>query len=123
MLEALNSIEETRALDYAQLTPLLDEYHAEIGARALASWGLPESVALPVACHHDPAAAGPHTPAALLIYFADRLAQADPERPAEQALATLADDPWLDDLGLYFDDLVELWEQRDALRRRAGDLQ
>lgn len=123
VLEALTSIEETRDLDYAQLSPLLDEFHAEIGARVLAGWGLPESVALPVACHHDPAAAGPHQPAALLTYFADRLAQADHGRPAEQALGELADDPWLDELGLYFDDLLELWEQRDSFQWRAGDLQ
>jgi putative nucleotidyltransferase with HDIG domain len=49
------------------------ERHAEIGARLLRMWQLPEALENPVRYHHDPAASTTHSHEAAVTYMADQL--------------------------------------------------
>jgi len=56
------------------LEAAMDTFHAPVGARLVQAWGLPATIAVPVACHHDPDAAGPHAIDARVTRLADLLA-------------------------------------------------
>ena len=47
--------------------------HAEIGARLLRQWQLPEALESPVRYHHDPAASPTHSHESAVTYMANRL--------------------------------------------------
>jgi putative nucleotidyltransferase with HDIG domain len=87
------------------------EFHAEIGARMVESFGLAPWMCTAIRYHHDYAAAHEHREEAMLTCLADRLAHwcTDPEAgpedfPAEQQVVL--------DLNLYADELALLLEKR-----------
>jgi putative nucleotidyltransferase with HDIG domain len=55
------------------LETAMDAFHAEVGARILAAWKLPEPYTVAVEYHHDPAKGAPHEAGARLACCADAL--------------------------------------------------
>lgn len=64
----LNAHESGRPL-FAVEREMIDTDHADVGARLLERWHLPESLVQATAAHHDPAGEG--DPAAQVVYLAD----------------------------------------------------
>lgn len=70
-------IEETRRNRRSMLETerhLLGFQHAEVGARLLERWKLPESLVVAVRCHHAPAEAGEHMRLAATVYLGNLIA-------------------------------------------------
>ena len=94
------------------LVPVLDEVHAELGARLVESWELSDWVAAAARHHHDPEAAPEHLDVVRTVALADALAHwslggADGPPPV--------DHPCLGPLDLYAEEL-------DALLRHRGEV-
>ena len=114
---------ELAELGYPAFAPLCDSYHAEIGARTLSHWGLPDSIHIAVAHHHDPMKCEDQREWACFAFLADRLAQNSLEAPhvdsdsddAPEILDWLRTEPALEEIGVYFEDVVEIWSKRDEL--------
>lgn len=104
----LHSIGRSILLRATVATGVELERHAEVGAAAARRWGLPEAVAAAIAHHPRWATAPSHRDEAATTWFAARLAR-DPDD------ATLPDDPVLDWLGLYPDQVDALRAQRSAV--------
>lgn len=62
-----------RAPSAAEFDGVLARHHGEVGAVALQTWGIPQSICEPVRWHHAPLDAGEHIQAASLVYLSDRL--------------------------------------------------
>jgi putative nucleotidyltransferase with HDIG domain len=89
------------------------ERHAEIGARLLHQWQLPEALESPVRYHHDPAASTTHSRESAVTYMANRLSHRYGFGcPVEEA--TLVEDPICTRLGLN-----DAW-QADLDKRAPG---
>jgi putative nucleotidyltransferase with HDIG domain len=89
------------------------ERHAEIGARLLRQWQLPETLESPVRYHHDPAASPTHSHESAVTYMANRLSHRYGFGcPADEA--SLVEDPICTRLGLN-----DTW-QADLDRRAPG---
>ena len=87
--------------------------HAEIGARLLRQWQLPEALESPVRYHHDPAASQTHSHESAVTYMANRLSHRYGFGcPADDV--NLIDDPICTRLGLN-----DTW-QADLDRRAPG---
>jgi putative nucleotidyltransferase with HDIG domain len=104
------------------LETLLHRYHAEVGARTLRSWKLPEWMAQAVLHHHAPDAAGEHAEFARTAQLADLLAHASLQ-PDDATDAVLKEHPVLVDLDLYSEDLDTLFERRAAVSELASAYQ
>jgi len=90
------------------------ERHAEIGARLLRQWQLPEALEAPVRYHHDPAASQTHSREAAVTYMANRLSHRYGFGCLAEEDVKLVDDPICTRLGLD-----EKW-QADIDRRAPG---
>jgi putative nucleotidyltransferase with HDIG domain len=89
------------------------ERHAEMGARLLRQWQLPEALEAPVRYHHDPAASTTHSREAAVTYMANRLSHRYGFGCPNEDVK-LVDDPICARLGL-----TEKW-QEDIDRRAPG---
>jgi putative nucleotidyltransferase with HDIG domain len=98
--------------------------HAEVGARLLARWGLPEDITLAVLYHHrSPAAAAPSEQLAATVHLANHLAHhlAAGPRPESDPAAEIAE--VLATLRLAANDLPEVMMQiRERLQRIGASL-
>ncbi len=101
----------------------MQELHAEVGARLVTSWKLPEWMATSCAYHHNYERAPSHVEFAQTAQAADRLAHwsADPER-----LSTIQTEigslPVFAELGFYADDLEQLLARHEAVTSTAEAL-
>lgn len=94
---------------------LLVQHGERLGARAARQWQLPDAVASAIAYHRRWAGAATHGEEAATTWLASRLALAADD-PA------IDEDPVLERLTLYPDDLAALRAQRDAVREEAAVL-
>lgn len=62
-----------RAPSTEEFDMVLSAEHAEVGATALRTWGIPESICEPIRWHHAPMRGGAHAHAAALLHLANRL--------------------------------------------------
>ncbi len=87
--------------------------HAEVGARMLSSWGLPDTMAEAIRLHHDPDSSRGDATLPHLLRFADDLAHLmmdDADAPE-----SLEDHPDLERLNLYPDDVEWLLERQSKV--------
>lgn len=102
-----------RPVPAAMLDAAMSEYHTRLGGRLAVHWNMPEWVVEAVRCHHDYAMARVYHMEAMITYLADRLAHwALDDSLSEEDFAS--EDPVVDDLGIYADDLVRLFHHRDT---------
>ncbi|MCP3920634.1 MAG: HDOD domain-containing protein [bacterium] len=92
----------------------LDEFHAEVGVRLLASWDMPEWMLEPILHHHTPEQADAHVDETRTICLANEIAHAL-EADDEAAFAALRAHPVLCALGLYVDELDGLLERHEIV--------
>jgi len=90
----------------------MDEFHQALGARLAEHWALPEWVAEAVANHHDYKGANLYAKEAMITCLADKLAHWALDESLDDSDFE-AEDPVIDDLGLYGDDLVRLFAYRE----------
>jgi putative nucleotidyltransferase with HDIG domain len=110
------------ALPDALLETAMNELHEAVGARLVEAWKLADWTAAVVAHHHDPAKAAPHDEEARITRLADLLAHwaLDASRsPADFR----GDDPVVQELGVYPEDLEKLLARRDEALEFAKALQ
>ncbi|MFN8066743.1 MAG: HDOD domain-containing protein [Vicinamibacterales bacterium] len=104
-----------------RLEACIESRHARVGARALELWRFAEEIRMPVAWHHDPAAAPSHQRSAALAYAANRLAHTYglgcPADPAD-----LLADPVVINLGLSTPVLARLEAHAPRLQQVAAAL-
>lgn len=93
-----------------------DEFHQEVGARTLEAWGLPDWLVAAARSHHRPADEVEHAEHAHLARLADDLAHAT---MAGTESAENADQATVEALGLYGQDVDELWEKRETIEQTA----
>lgn len=92
----------------------MQAYHAPLGARLAEHWGLSDWVVEAVAYHHDWGAASVFAKEAMITRLADLLAHwALDERLDESEFE--AEDPVVEELGLYGDDLEGLFQLRNQV--------
>jgi putative nucleotidyltransferase with HDIG domain len=108
-------------LDAQLLEAAMDEFHERTGARLVRAWGLADWTEAAVAHHHDPERAAPHEDSARLTRLADLLARwARAAGSAPQDFP--ADDPVVQALNLYPEDVEELLAQRERAAAAAEAL-
>jgi putative nucleotidyltransferase with HDIG domain len=90
-----------------EIETVYKDRHAEIGAKLMRQWQLPEALEHPVRFHHDPEASGSHKSQATVAYVANRLAHrygfgcdTDDANLLEDAICVKAglNEAWLADL-------------------------
>jgi putative nucleotidyltransferase with HDIG domain len=99
------------ALPDALLDTAMNEFHEPIAARMLQAWKLADWTVAVAAHHHEPAKAAPHDAEARITRLADLLshwALDDSKSPADFD----ADDPVIQELNLYPEDLEKLLAHR-----------
>jgi putative nucleotidyltransferase with HDIG domain len=99
-------------LPAALLETAMDEFHAEVGGRMVTGWKLADWTAAVVAHHHEPAKAEPFEDEARIVRLADVLAHwaLDETKAAEDFDG---DEPVLDELNLYPEDVTALLAYRE----------
>ncbi len=99
------------ALPDALLETAMNEFHEPMAARMLEAWKLADWTVAVVAHHHEPAKAAPHDEEARITRLADLLshwAMDDGKTPADFG----ADDPVIQELNLYPEDVEKLLAYR-----------
>lgn len=91
---------------------LLGFDHAEVGALLIEAWGLSAELAELTRCHHQYQLAQDSKPAALMIAFANLLADAD---PALIGASDIRLETMMGDLGIDQDQLAEIIESGEQL--------
>jgi putative nucleotidyltransferase with HDIG domain len=86
---------------------LYDRYHAEVGARLLVNWQMPDWMIAAIDAHHDPAGAEEHAEAAWIVALADELAHWG-ERGDAAGAEALRRHAALEPLSLYDEDIEAL---------------
>lgn len=90
------------------------EFHAPLGSRLAEHWKLPEWVTEAVLYHHEWRSAGLYAKEAMITRLADLLAHwALDEALGESDFSS--EDPVIEELGLYADDLTRLFGQRNEV--------
>jgi putative nucleotidyltransferase with HDIG domain len=98
-------------LPAALLETAMNEFHEEIAGRMVAAWKLADWTVAVVSHHHDPAKAAPHDEEARITRLADLLSYwALDESRAPEDFA--ADDPVIQELNLYPEDVEKLLAYR-----------
>jgi putative nucleotidyltransferase with HDIG domain len=106
--------------DPRDLAELVEQKHAEVGARALRSWHLPESLEQPVMHHHDYQGARTARRQTAVIYLANRLSHRYGFGCAKEEFDPLADpvceqlnidQAWLADTDVHAPGLFEIARQ------------
>lgn len=95
------------------LEAAMDAFHAPVGARLVEAWGLPRSISVVVARHHDPDRAGEYAADARITRLADLLAHWAVEEELE-ADDFPHDEPIVHALGLSPSDLGDLLAMRQV---------
>lgn len=97
---------------------LLDRFHAEVGARLLLEWKMPEWMIHAIDCHHQPERAEQYAEQAWITLLADDFARwsaAPDEALAEQLRAH----PSLSTLSLYEEDIAALLQRAEHVQHHA----
>lgn len=95
-----------------------DQHHAEVGARLVESWRLPNWACAAALFHHDPLAAEAHVEEVATVYVADQLAHWSLAGD-EARVEALRNDPVLSRLSLYSDELEPLLAAREEVEQVA----
>lgn len=93
---------------------LYDRFHAEVGARLLVNWQMPDWMIAAIDAHHDPRSAEEHAEPAWIVALADDFARwgDSGDAAAAEALRTHAA---LEPLSLYDEDVHALFELRERV--------
>jgi HD-like signal output (HDOD) protein len=83
-----------------EIDAFVRDHHAEVGARILRQWQLPETLIEPVRYHHTPDAAPTHKAEAAVVYMANRLSHRYGFGCAPDGADDVADDPIFAELRL-----------------------
>ncbi len=121
LLRALASLRKPgeKKMSVEDFLDLDSVFRVRLGLAAAVEWNLPEPVREVIA--FDPVDGFEGAPVGTMILMvAERLTDLLDE-PDEAKDEALRDDPLLDELGLYRDDLDELIEKRDAIRKALDD--
>lgn len=123
LIDALSELEQAERIALAphELDEALGRLHAEVGARLLQAWELPNWMVAAVVAHEEPQAAEAWAAEAHQTALADALAHFDPAG-GEAALAELRAHASLPVLGIYADELDALLAQRARIQQRAQAL-
>jgi putative nucleotidyltransferase with HDIG domain len=118
LLQAVLELASGSPLDETTLRTWIDELHAAVGARLLERWNLPPWVSAAVAGHHFPGLAGSHRELAATVLLGDLFAHAcdDPTGEKERELRR---HHILGELGIYPDDLEQLFARKSAIQSSA----
>lgn len=115
VLQAASRFPRARGvLSEDQIESAMDAYHASVGARLVAAWGLADWTAAAVAHHHDPDRAAPHEDEARITRLADLLADWA-LTPGSAPEDFPVGDPVIVSLNLYPEDVDVLLELRDRV--------
>jgi len=105
-----------------ELTALMDEFHAQVGAKMLTSWDMPDWMVAAVEHHHDYEAAGDFKDEAATACLGDLLGHWSIDSDEEDA-EVLRNLPAFGVLGLYADELGELFERSEQVAEIAESFQ
>lgn len=124
VLGALDAFEELGAAGPGRelRSTLLDEYHAPVGERLMASWGFPRDVVAAVAWHHDPTRACEAEELAHTVHLADLCSHWTLESIPTQRLVReerLGRDASVAALGMYIDELDDLLSREPTVHECA----
>jgi putative nucleotidyltransferase with HDIG domain len=95
-----------------ELLGLVTEFHAEAGARLVASWKLPVRLGETIRYHHHPHDAPTASRQALMTALADELSHLTIGEPDEEREEALGQHPALEPLNMYPDELDALLARR-----------
>lgn len=99
------------AVEQAEVTALVDEFHTSVGRRLLEGWKLPHWIGAAIDGHHDVTRAGEHADLAATVMLGDVIAHWT-ETPDAAHEAKVRELPELGRLGLYPEDIDELFARR-----------
>ena len=103
------------------LLALVDEFHAEAGARLVTGWKLPARLGETIRYHHAPHEAPTASRTALMTLLADDLSHLTlGSGPADEE--AVRNHPTLEALNMYPDELESLLARRDAVRAQVEAL-
>jgi putative nucleotidyltransferase with HDIG domain len=100
--------------DPERLARWMNDYHEEIGARLVLSWKLPEWMADVARFHHRPHETESSIDQVHMVRLADIFSHWT-MNPTEEAEMEIEESPSLAPLGIYQDDLEELYALRDQV--------
>jgi putative nucleotidyltransferase with HDIG domain len=118
LLQTVLDLADGAEVDATHLRTWIDELHAQVGARLLERWNLPPWVAAAVSGHHAPERAGAHRELAATVLLGDLFAHATDD-PTGEHEAKLRQHPVLGELGIYPDDLIQLFARKAAIQQSA----
>jgi HD-like signal output (HDOD) protein len=101
-------------VDNQDMLMALKEYHAEVAETLIDVWGLPESMAEAIGCHHDWTAADQARVPAAILHLADH--QAHVVQGTVLVMSEGIDKSVIEELNLYPEDM-------ESLEAKHGDIE
>jgi HD-like signal output (HDOD) protein len=117
VLQILNELKSylKQPIDAAQTCELVDAYHSAIGSRLAELWTLPEQVRTAIAYYRRYEEAPNHHESTQTTYLVDKMA-AWLLDPTPEQKEIIVNDPVLQTLNLYSDDVELLFNEADQVR-------